>query len=247
MSELNHEVALAYRNMLREARAKTDADAENYLALVHVFEDLGARLAGLPQGLRDQTWSPKLGLGQVESHLVKLAKAATDDDVGRLLTLVREARNADVHTGARARHLASNSVRFAVYLEAGLSVSFKIASDFAVSQVVTFEPWRSVASARMMMLEHQFTFLPVFHAGAWQLLSASSLARFIRGGEEKKRLAMELKTAIADGLALTPAGKFRDDIKLDDIIQRMRDEPALLFADAEFTRLTGILTSYDLL
>ena len=100
---MEKEIALHFRDELREARAAALRDAEGFQHILFVFERLGSRLLGQIRHL-----------GQYKSKIVELAEKSPLASLPGWHTtfeakyeIVRKARNAAFHQGALARHLTS--------------------------------------------------------------------------------------------------------------------------------------------
>ena len=103
---LTPEIKIAFRDLLRDARAQAIKDSERFEELLFVFEKLGSLL------------TQRIGaLGHYQSEIVTLAEESTlaenipslyresHSSATVLFSLVRNARNDALYQGAFARHL----------------------------------------------------------------------------------------------------------------------------------------------
>ena len=212
--EISKEVALAFRDQLREARLKAQADAEAFEDIVFVLERLGCYL------------NKKQGdLGKYKERIVGVASRSplfyTVPDAFRELHIpfpilydrVRRARNDAMHGGAAARYATSHAVELALVLEDALMNSYDKASDFMVRNVICAEMWQPLSFIRQTMLASSFSCLPVKAEQdgkpLWELVSDKALAQYLRcgsnGGLLKDLLVQPLKEAKRNGFTLLEA------------------------------------------
>jgi hypothetical protein len=243
MNQLTDQQRRHFTQRIRDARSAILADAEAFLPMIHVFESLGHHLA---------PHTKAYGLGADQEPLTVLAAAApscpTKDEARRLFELVRSARNDAVHAGARARHLARSVTRFSLLLDEAMSHTLPFVDDFLVSPVVMGEPWTTLREARSVMLEGQFTFLPVLLHDQWKLISASSIARYLASVPSSTR-EQELRRTLQDlapTLAPATAVCLKRGMSVASAVEQMRgEEPALVLTETK--GIEGIITAYDLM
>lgn len=252
---LNSEVALYFRDQLREARSVALKDAEAFEQLIFVVERIGVHLTGKIQNLKAYT-----------SDLAEIAcKSPLATDIPTLLPdwhapfatlydLVRQTRNDALHEGAFARHLTSHAVELTIVLEDALMAEASSARDFMVRDPVCALLWQPISSVRRSMLVNSFSFLPVAKevsgAQRWRLLSDFSLASYLRAAnsaaERNKRLARPLSEAIEAGdIILAEAPLCAPEDSVAAILERSKGLPVLVVgSDGD---LRGIVTPFDVL
>jgi len=188
-----------YRDALRTARYAALADAEGFGSICFALEALGIRLLGTQGDLG--RYEDRIGfyarLSPVLTEMAKMHPSGfkTFED---LYQTVRAARNDAMHNGAYARHATNAAMELCIGLEEALMVGVKrTVGSVMVNSPITIDPWQPVAHARQLMLMHSFSFLPMWHAGEWWLLSELGLAKFLNVGATKKgvRLGMTIEQA----------------------------------------------------
>src|SRR6266481_94424 len=123
MRKLSKDVALNFRDQLRDARFKAQKDAEAFEEVLFVVERLGCYL-------RDEQGD----LGRYRPFLVELAafsplfcavagSCRIHTPFPQLYDVVRQARNGRMHEGATGRHATSHAVEVALVLEDALMKS----------------------------------------------------------------------------------------------------------------------------
>ena len=111
MTPLTENERLHFRDQLRTSRASALNDAEGSHATIVAVEQLGARLCG----------TTKAGLAGYEKDLTEFVATNGDtSEFAALFGVVRTGRNAAIHGGAYARHLAARSAELALHLETKL-------------------------------------------------------------------------------------------------------------------------------
>jgi hypothetical protein len=253
--EISKEAALSFRDQLREARLKAQADAEAFEEIVFVLERLGCYL-------RKEQGS----LGRYEKYIVRLASRSplfhTVPDAFRELHIpfpilydrVRQARNDAMHGGAAARYATAHAVELAVVLEDALMNGYDKVSDFMVRNVICAELWQPLSFIRQIMLASSFSCLPVkaVHDGKplWELVSDKALAQYLRcvsnGGLLKDLLVQPLGEAKGNGMILPVARTCVATDPVRDVLAGWDGQPVLVVRQNK-GELLGILTPYDLL
>lgn len=252
---MDQEVALHFRDQIREARGIALRDAEAFEQVVFVLERIGVYLTGKIEGLG--AYADSLASEANRSPLAQAIPAALPDwhaPFTTLYSLVRSARNDALHEGAYARHLTTQAVELSIVLEDALMGDAVYARDFMVKEPVCAFPWQPISSVRRSMLVNSFSFLPVlFKADAdaqWQLLSDFSLARYLRAAtspsEKNRRLAQKLGEAVkSNAIALDPAAICGPGDAVSTVLERSGGRPVLVVGqDGD---LRGIVTPFDVL
>jgi hypothetical protein len=251
---LTRQERLHHRDLLRQARYEALADAEGFSSICFAVEALGIRL--LQQ------------VGDLGQYKIKLADLARDSFVlselapynpgyfssfESLFRMLRTARNDAMHTGVYARHATTAAIELCIALEEALmkeqDMTRKLVQDFMVKTPITVESWQLVAHARQLMLTHSFSFLPVYIDEQWRLLSEIGLAKFLKGGTERKLTAMPIGAAQANGLELRVAKVVKGE---DDVLvllnEQSVDEGHTLWLVQEMPgRLCGVLSPFELM
>jgi CBS domain-containing protein len=254
MTKIPPEIALHFRDQLRDARALALRDAEAFHEIVFVLERLGAYLEG------------RIGdLGKYRGKLCRVpASSPMAVDVPSKLPelhssfevryeLVRKARNSALHDGALARHLTVNATELSLVLEEALMNANHRAADFMVRNPVCAHLWQPLSFIRQTMLVNSFSYLPVpiLERGktSWQIVSDFGVAQYLRrdGEVSKDRLVQTLQQAVDEGgLPLLPAKTCGPDDKVQDVLRVSEGFPSLVLSTND-KQLLGILTSFDLL
>ena len=264
--EITKEAALSFRDQLREARLKAQADAEAFEEIVFVLERLGCYLRKA-QG----------DLGKYRPYLIGLASrsalfdAALDGSL-ELHTpfpasydIVKEARNSMMHGGDFARIATRHAVELALVLENALSPpngrnNSERVADFMVRSPTCATLWHPLNFIRQAMLANSFSYLPV-NTGAeakasWQLVSDTELVKYLRlrpdGVLLKARLVQRLEQALkGDGpkLVLIEAQRCGPSSAVKQVLANRPDWDGrpILVTRGNSHELLGILTPYDLL
>jgi len=245
--KLSDEVAIYFRDQFREARAKALRDAEGFQEILFVLERFGAFLKGKVEVLNAYKKS-------IEK--VALISPLADDIPGRfqswhmsfsrLYDLVRKARNDALHQGTFARHLTRNAVQLSLVLEDALMSNQNTAGDYMVRESVCASPWQPLSFIRQQMLENSFTYIPVWSSTQWQLVSDYHVARYLRQGDRKLKLAKTLEEAVSDGLILEQVNICLADASINEVFKKSNGKPVLV-VEKQTERLVGIVTPFDLL
>jgi len=193
---LDQEAARYFRDQLREGRAAALRDAEGFQEILFALE----RLGGLPpQSIgrwrlpeRDSRggWCLSFGRG-CSCRLPVLART--------ILAVVQVGERCSQRCfapGALARHLTNSAVQVAFVLEDALMSNQNMAGDYMVREPVCASLWQPLSFIRQKILANSFTYLPVWCSTDWRLLSEYQLARYLREGDRKKRLASTLKKGV---------------------------------------------------
>lgn len=253
---LTKDAAVYFLNQLREGRAKVLRDAEAADAIIHVLERLGMFLSGEMRTLGEYEGRiTGLAGRSVLARKVPKEKAQFHLPFSELYRSVREARNAAMHEGAYARHLAVHAVQLGLILENALMNGLNLVRDLMVPNPICAELWQPLSFIRQTMLESSFSYLPVRLSmngeTEWKLVSDDALARYLMnagdGEEKKKRLVESLADAIHRGqVQLREAKKCPQDEPVSSVLEGWNGLPILIVRN-ESADLVGILTAFDLL
>ena len=245
--------ATYFREQFRKARAKVLLDAEEWLAVVLVLEQLVAVIA--PGAALHDAAEPVARVASRSALAEKIPSVFRHCHTPflELYRLVRRERNAALHQGAFARHLAIHAIELSLVLEDALEAGSMLVSDYMVREPVCAEWWQPLSFVRQAMLLNSFSYLPVRPADGtqeWALLSDLSLAVYLRSGgvqPDGARLKATLAKAVESGeLVLDPARTILPTTPLTEAFShKTGDRPALIVTvDGS---LIGILTPFDLL
>lgn len=241
-----------FRNELRNARAATFRDAENFTEILFVLERLGSFLLGSTANLgKYETCVAEVAMASPLYHAYGRAWGATFDNLFRV---VRQARNDSMHVGAYARHAANNSTLISLILEDALMAEADTLQEFMVQDPVCAELWQPVGLIRQRMLANSFSYLPLRYeesSTSWALVADSELAKYLRGvsvRERRDRLAQSLGKAVETGdVSLDLATCLGSETKIADVMEEIDQKPMLLFSGGKRDNLLGLVTAFDLL
>lgn len=273
MRNLNKEVALGFRDQLREARFKAQKDAEAFDEIVFVVERLGCYLKEQQGDLwKYRPFIVELATCSTLFCATSGARREVHTPFPQQYDLVREARNDRAHEGAAARHATSHAIELALVLEDALMNSCNTDSDFKVSDFMVRTPvcasmWHPLSFIRQTMLTSSFSCLPV-NAGTndkplWQLVSDHEVAIYLRrkpnGRRPKDLLVYSLEKATKhdhdNKLSLITPFRFRATDAVEDVLEKwcaregkpeQNAHPVLVTREGT-EELLGILSPYDLL
>ena len=151
---LHEDACLYYARELRSARAKVRERPEDFLVVAHAVEALGTSMGANPKG----------GFAKACKKLD--AVFDLDADVQAAFERVRLTRNLAAHEGAIASRSAGAAIEITIALESApmnmvpKQKSWTVRAWMARS-VVLAEPWWTVAQARRIMIEKDFSALPI--------------------------------------------------------------------------------------
>lgn len=252
---MDPQVALHFRDQLRDARGVALKDAEAFEQVVFVLERIGVYLTG--EILNLGGYAEPLAHEAGKSPLAEAIPSELPEWHARFSTLydlVRRARNDALHEGAFARHLTNHAVELSVVLEDALMTGEFCARDYMVRDVVRAHTWQPISSIRRSMLVNAFSFLPVDTGSdgvvEWRLLSDYATAAYLRGtdrpAERMKRLARKLAEAVKEGtITLDDAPQCRPEDSVAAVLGLSKGRPVLVVgANRE---LMGIVTPFDML
>ena len=249
--------ALYFRDELRKARARSLADAEDFMEILFVVESLGMKLAGR-EGTLGRAYKSRILDCASKSSLANEIPAQHRGfhiPFQALYELVTDGRNDSAHQGAHARRLTAHTIELALVLEDALMSNYTMASDVMATEPIRAGLWQPVSFLRQKMLLNSFSFLPALvgpnGTSTWKLVSDRNVARYLRraksSDERSKLLATELEQAISDGLDLTKAHTCGPETNIAEVAAEMQDHPWLVVKGQNPGELLGILTAFDLL
>lgn len=252
---MNQEVALYFRDQLREARAVALKNAQAFEQLIFVVERIGLHLTGKIENLH--AYADDVAKLASMSPLAAEVPALLPNwhaPFATLYTLVRQARNDALHEGAFARHLTNHAVELTIILEDALMGEAFAAREFMVRDPVCALRWQPISSIRTSMLVNSFSFLPVeaevTSPPHWKLLPDFAVASYLRAAksptERIKRLARPLGELVKTGeITLLDAPLCGPEDYIDTILERSKGLPVLVVGlDGD---LRGIVTPFDVL
>lgn len=256
------EEALAFRDQFRKARGRAQKDAEGFEEILLCVERLGSFL------------EPELlGLSQYQDAIARIAnRSPLASDVPRVCSdhapfselyhLVREGRNRAVHEGSAARNLTHLMIVLSLTLEDALGSASTVLRDLMVSNPTCAYPWEPLSFARQKMLQHEFSFLPLWlgdsatEQGSWRFISDRGLAKYLRAESEEplegknrtRRLTRRIGDAIDRAELTTVVAKCLAPTTPVHVAAKGLDRQSILVVDEEHpSRLLGIVTAFDLL
>lgn len=261
---LEQKKAIYFRDGFRKARIVALEDAEGFQQVLFVLEKLGAsRLK------RNAT------LGEYEGNICKLAKKSPlafncnkvwHSDFDTLYKLVRTARNDALHQGAIARHLTESAVKLALIIEDAIQKEAKLmkVSDYMIRNPISASLWQPLSFIRQQMLINSFSFLPFEDENRlWWFISDYELAKYFNSqcncgnlnpkGKPKcicreKRLVETLDDAKSKLIPLSADDeKVYADDEIEEILNKFKSKPLLVFDNKVNHNLIGIVTPFDIL
>lgn len=252
----SREVAISFRDQLREARSKTQADAEAFEQIIFVVERLGCYLRK-KQGDLGKYEKYVMGLAGCSPLCCDVPEAFRDLHIPFpiLYERLREARNSAMHGGAAVRYAAAYAVELALVLEDALTSNYDRVSDYMVRNVICAELWQPLSFIRQAMLLSSFSCLPVNRPTEGKrdscLVSDEAMARYLRVRSSdipvKQLLVQPLEDAVKTGaLGLVSARTCRATDSVKELVSGWSSR-AVLVTRPETEELLGILTPYDLL
>ncbi len=246
--KLEPEEKLYFRDCFRQARANVLRDAEAFSEIIFVFERMRIRLRPQCTSLRE--FAPVL------SSLAANAPAPSglQTPFDELFALLVDERNAAMHEGAFARHLATHAVNAALIMEDSLMNKATLVRDFMVQNPIRASMWQPLSFIRHTMLANSFSNLPILDGDGekaeWKFVTDLVIARYLRSAPQedlRNRLAEPLKDAVkAQKIDLVPAKICDPEDGIQNLIEGLNHHPALVLRKGS-NELVGILTAYDLL
>lgn len=253
------DVAIAFRDQFREARALVGSDSEAFIEIMFVVERLGTVLT---RHIGD--------LGKYKVHIAKLAhKSGLIGDSGsfgigsdtrasfeELYQILQDARNDALHHGAFARNISMRAIELAIILEDALlmdaiqtSQRGYLVSHFMVRNPTVAYEWQPISLIRQQMLANSYSYIPIRIGGKWSMISDGALAAFLSVDRKDRtaRLAMVISKAMKSGLKIDGARTCLASASVADVIKSFEGKPILVLSHEDETILDGILTAFDLL
>jgi predicted transcriptional regulator len=244
---LDIEQTALFLAMLRGARERAQADAEDFVTIAASLEHLAAAL-GAEKTTLEQAKETLLAFARRSPLAVSVPSLhpAEFTAIEHAYDLFRDARNHAVHGGSRARQAAAHAIGVALVFEDALMSKVVRVSDLMVRGVITASPSQSIALARRDMLVHQFSFLPTRTDQGWRFISDAALAKYLSVDEatRKKRLRQTVKEALSHLHPLT-GGNLKVASSRAEALREVASGPALVFDGSEDP--VGIITAFDLL
>lgn len=231
--------------LLREARTLILRDAEAFHEAATVLEQVG------------QVWGRKIhgGMAGYEEAIHSFSEDAGADTirVGRLLNVVRNARNMAVHEGAWARHLSSRLIDLFLVLEEAIMTEMTTVGDVMVRNPVIAESWHMVAQVRREMLANSFSCLPIFHDSEWRFITDANVMHYLGYSAGRKARNNLLEANLGElidknGIETIKADNCHPSVTIPELLKKMRHLPVLVSEDiGGENRIVGIVTPFDLL
>ena len=180
---------LAFRHKLRAARAKVQADAEDYMAVYSVVESLVEYLkANCKEAKRKakcerkRKTKRKFHSDLCVLHFLFPSLDEFPDETEVSYVRLREARNAHVHEGAVSRSLGRHAVRLSLALEEALMDLTKLRNrvdSWMVPEPVVAESWQTVSEVRVALLSGGYSALPFWWKRQWYFVRDVSVVSYL--------------------------------------------------------------------
>ena len=245
-----------YLELLREARETAQKDSENFSALIHAFERIGAMEKGkLGKGLG--TYESELLAIAGNSPLCKDQSPHYHSSAANLFTLIKRQRNAAMHQGFVARNLVRHSVEFALILEHAIKNMKNVitVADLMIRDVCYADIDHPMSYIRQRMLVNAFSFMPVIMTdGAVKMLSDIALAKWLRQMSwDQQQLAL-VRTLRDEITGSPPPLDLCDPVLLPSqtpigqvVAKFVNSMPILLHEPNDKTKIVGLISAFDLL
>lgn len=250
--QMHPDIRIYFRDLLRNARAIAQSDAESFDEILFSLERLGCFLS-------------KSKDGSLEKYLNLISHIANNSPLAKciprkypsyhtrfkvLSDLVTESRNDAMHQGAYARHLTNHAVQLCLVIEDALMTGNSSITDYIVRNVIYASIWQPLSFARQQMLANSFSYLPLLRecngTKEWHFLSDSSIAKYINK-DRKTKLLNTIEEAIKDGLSTEKADCFKSNEKVKDVLESFTGKPLIIIEDDRIDTILGIVTAFDLL
>lgn len=240
-----------FRDRFRQARYAAQANAEGFGEICFAIEELGIRLA-------DQKLSMARYRGLIDKETKNRPESHFDhpdyfSTFTSLYSIVTDARNDAMHTGAYARRATAKALELCLLIEDGLMTGKKtrrLVGDYMVRDAVFVEAWTPIAKVRQLMLLHSFSNIPVEIGGAWKLLTELEIALFLRE-DRGSRLALSVEAAISEGLEVKHAASTKAGMDADDVLQQKNGNGIvtgnLWLVLGQDNRLVGVLSPFEMM
>jgi hypothetical protein len=264
--EISREAALSFRDQLREARLKAQADAEAFDGIVFVLERLGCYLRKA-QGDLGRYRPYIIGLASCSAlfHAAPDASLEPHTPFPVLYDRVKVARNSKMHGGDSARIATQHADQLAQVLEDALmrpngQNNHDQVGDFMARNPTCAALWHPLNFIRQAMLANSFSYLPVNTGteakASWQLVSDRELVKYLRlrpdGVLLRSLLVQRLEQALTGNgpeLVLIEAQTCGPSNAVKQVLADRPDWDGrpILVTRGNSHELLGILTPYDLL
>ena len=252
LDKMHPDSRIYFRDLLRNARAIAQSDAESFDEILFGLERLGYFLSKSKDGSLEKY----LNLISCIANNSPLAKCipkkhpSYHTQFKNLSNLVTQSRNDAMHQGAYARHLTNHAVQLCLIIEDALMTGNSSIIDYVVRNVVSASIWQPLSFARQQMLANSFSYLPLLRESngtkEWHFLSDSSIAKYINE-DRKTRLSKTIEEAIQDGLLTEKANCFKPNEKVKDVLESFNGKPLIIIEDDKIDSILGIVTAFDLL
>lgn len=234
-----------FYNLFRTARIAASRNAEDFESAIHAIEELGRLLKSKAKGMDDY-----------RGPIAEALKFDGDPEFRALYNAVRLARNNAVHEGARARHLTDNAISLLILMGERMFPDDNdlTLSHFMVRDPVIVQPWMPIENARIAMLRHSFSSIPVSLDGIWHVIMDHELINFLSHPEQKQRKRMSVKDARGAGLKLPKCRLFDPSTKPRALLDAPVSDSEIQWPALVVQRFTGgdqhvigIVSAFDLL
>lgn len=252
---MNTKHCRTYLKFLREAREMAQKDSEEFGALIHAFERIGAMEVGrLGRGLG--AYEKVLLAIASDSPLSKGQPPHFHSSAAKLFTLIERQRNAAVHQGVIARNLVRHSVEFSLILEHSIMNMKNIttAADLMIRDVCYADIDHPMSYIRQRMLANAFSWLPVIcEDKSVKMLSDAAFAKWLRGmawEDHEREIVRTLNDVITDpspSLVLRKSILRPVETPITDIAKALGSRPILLHEPRDETKIVGLISAFDLL
>ena len=169
---MRREQRVEYAQRLREARATVRRNAERYVDIIVIVEEIGKTLytqrqkKGMPKGLGQCREIIRTELFP-ETNEWSGEKEGSELTVEQLFEHVRKGRNSGAHEGATSRVTGKYTEKLAMAVEGALMKKGRgrphgTVKEWMVENPVEAKAWHTVGQARTAMLRHGFDALPVW-------------------------------------------------------------------------------------
>lgn len=249
---------LHFRDLLRNSRYQTLADAEGFESICFAVERLGMRLLGrvAAMGAYEEALAALANESTIFSELpLRFPQLFMPFDA--LFDAVRRARNDAMHTGVYARNITHKANELCLGLEDALMANGRsdddaIVAHFMVRSPIVVEGWQPVAHARQLMLTYSISYLPWWCGDKWTLLSETSVLRYLRSAQtSSERVGFPARQLQTAGLDLIDAVTVAPNTKIGELLSMLpKDNASKLWLVVDSTipeRLLGVFTPFDLL
>jgi predicted transcriptional regulator len=244
--KLSEDQKFYFLKALRTARYSAQKDAEDFLNLCFVFEELGLRLAGVK----------RKGLGSYDDFYKEIFKFYSYSHISlmdKFYSVVR-ARNDAAHQGAFARAASIKAQLVSIELEAIIMSKARSVRQIMSEDVVWAEEFFTVAKVREIMLLNSFSYLPCHIGSRIYLISDAAVADvWNRDQTNEKRNEKLYSATIKELFSLkeigleSPVEIIHQDAEISRILEKLGSKPVLVSNDKFNKNIVGIVTAFDYL